>query len=73
MLIMNDTNMNFNAMSQDSNQTTIASMNASYSGGNSLYFAVNIDDMDADLNNIKSDFSNFIDRVITIVKRNNQA
>ena len=48
-------------------------MNASYSGGNSLYFAVNIDDMDSDLDSIKSDFGNFIDRVITMVKRNNQA
>lgn len=73
MLIMNDTNMTFNAMSQDSDQVTIASMNASYSGGNSLYFAINLDNMNADLDSVKTDFGNFIDRVVIMVKRNNQA
>lgn len=70
MLTMNDSNMNFNAISQDTQtQATIASMSASYSGGTGVYFSINIDDYNADLNDMKTDFNDFITKVISSVKK----
>lgn len=68
MLIMNDSNMNFNAISQDSNQTTIASMNASYSGSG-VYFSINVENPNVDMDDVKADFNNFIDKVMLAVSR----
>lgn len=74
MLVMNDSTINFNAISQDqTNDTAIASMNASYSGGSGLYFSLNIDDFKtADIEGIETDFHNFITRVIAAVQRTNE-
>ena len=68
MLIMNDSNMNFNAISQDRNQTTIASMNASYSGSG-VYFSINVENPNVDMDDVKADFNNFIDKVMLAVSR----
>lgn len=69
MLIMNDSNMNFNAISQDSTtNTTIASMNASYSGSG-VYFSINVENLDVDMDDVKADFNNFIDKVMLAISR----
>lgn len=74
MLIMSDSTINFNATSQDQTAgTAVASMNASYSGGQGLYFSLNIDDFKtANIEDIETDFHNFITRVIAAVERTNQ-
>lgn len=74
MLIMSDSTINFNATSQDQTDgTAAASMNASYSGGQGLYFSLNIDDFKtANIEDVETDFHNFITRVITSVQRTNE-
>lgn len=73
MLTMGDTNLNFNAESLDATtHEHVASLNASYSN-NVIYFGLNLDKMDANIADIKTDLSNFIDRVMDTVPNNNNA
>lgn len=67
MLIMGDTNINFNAESLDATtHEHIASFNASYSN-NAIYFGLNLDKMDANMTDVKTDLSNFIDKVMAAI------
>lgn len=67
MLTMGDTNLNFNAESLDAaTHEHVASLNASYTN-NAIYFGLNLDKMDANLVDIKTDLSNFIDRVMAAI------
>ena len=70
MLQMNDTNLNFNAISHDNTGEQFASLSASYGGGESVYFSVTLNAMEADnIAAVKDDFDSFIDKVVaTIVK-----
>jgi len=72
MLIMNDSTINFSAISQDSAENTVASMNASYNGGTGIYFSLNIDDYKtSNVGDIEADFRNFITRIIATVSQVN--
>ena len=63
MLVMNDTNVNFNAVSQDEEGTTLATMSASYSGG-SVYFNLTVEKNDKAVN---TDFHEFKEKVLASV------
>lgn len=71
MLSMNDANLNFNAVSVDSNTSEqFASLSASYNGGQSVYFSVNLDKMAADnIAAIKVDFDSFVDKVVATIAK----
>ena len=63
MLVMSNTNVNFNAVSQDEEGITLATMSASYSGG-SVYFNLTIEQ-----NNeaVDADFHEFKEKVLASV------
>ena len=63
MLVMSNTNVNFNAVSQDEEGTTLATMSASYSGG-SVYFNLTIEKNDED---VDADFHEFKEKVLASV------
>ena len=63
MLVMNDTNVNFNAVSQDEEGVTLATMSASYSGG-SVYFNLTIEKNDEA---VDADFHEFKEKVLASV------
>ena len=63
MLVMNSTNVNFNAVSQDEEGTTLATMSASYSGG-SVYFNLTIEKNDEA---VDADFDEFKEKVLASV------
>ena len=70
MLQMNDTNLNFNAISHDSDDKQLASLSASYSGGESCYFSVVLDKLEEDnIAAIKLDFDNFVDKVVATIAK----
>lgn len=63
MLVMNNTNVNFDAVSQDENGATLATMGASYSGG-SVYFNLTIEKNDEA---VDADFDEFKEKVLASV------
>lgn len=63
MLVMNSTNVNFDAVSQDENGATLATMSASYSGG-SVYFNLTIEKNDEA---VDADFDEFKEKVLASV------
>ena len=63
MLVMNDTNVNFNAVSQNAEGTTLAIMGASYSGG-SVYFNLTVEKNDEA---VDADFHEFKEKVLASV------
>ena len=63
MLVMNNTNVNFNAVSQDEEGATLATMSASYSGG-SVYFNLTIEKNDEA---VDADFDEFKEKVLASV------
>ena len=63
MLVMNNTNVNFDAVSQDEEGTTLATMSASYSGG-SVYFNLTIEKNDEA---VDADFHEFKEKVLASV------
>lgn len=63
MLVMSNTNVNFNAVSQDEEGTTLATMSASYSGG-SVYFNLTIEKNDEA---VDADFHEFKEKVLASV------
>lgn len=68
MLVMTNTNVNFNAVSQVSD-ITIADMSASYSGSN-IYFNLNLINVDSynDHNTVvDADFAEFKETVLTSI------
>ena len=68
MLQMNDSNLNFNAISHDSDGNQLASLSASYNGGESVYFSINLNKMNTtNIEAIKDDFDSFVDRVIITI------
>ena len=67
MLTMGDTSVSFNAESLDATtHEHVASLNASYSN-NVIYFGLNLDKVDANIADVKTDLSNFIDRVMAAI------
>ena len=67
MLTMGNTSLSFNAESLDATtHEHIASLNASYSD-NVVYFGLNLDKVDANIADIKTDLSNFIDKVMAAI------
>ena len=63
MLVMSNTNVNFNAVSQDEEGTTLATMSASYSGG-SVYFNLTVEKNDEA---VDADFHEFKEKVLASV------
>ena len=63
MLVMNSTNVNFDAVSQDEEGTTLATMSASYSGG-SVYFNLTVEKNDEA---VDADFHEFKEKVLASV------
>ena len=63
MLVMSNTNVNFNAVSQDEEGATLATMSASYSGG-SVYFNLTIEKNDEA---VDADFDEFKEKVLASV------
>ena len=63
MLVMSNTTVNFNAVSQDEEGTTLATMGASYSGG-SVYFNLTIEKNDEA---VDADFNEFKEKVLASV------
>ena len=63
MLVMSNTNVNFNAVSQDEEGATLATMSASYSGG-SVYFNLTIEKNDEA---VDADFHEFKEKVLASV------
>ena len=63
MLVMNSTNVNFDAVSQDEEGATLATMNASYSGG-SVYFNLTVEKNDEA---VDADFHEFKEKVLASV------
>ena len=63
MLVMNNTNVNFDAVSQDAEGATLATMSASYSGG-SVYFNLTIEKNDEA---VDADFHEFKEKVLASV------
>ena len=63
MLVMNSTNVNFDAVSQDEEGATLATMSASYSGG-SVYFNLTIEKNDEA---VDADFHEFKEKVLASV------
>ena len=63
MLVMSDTNVNFNAVSQNEEGTTLAIMGASYSGG-SVYFNLTVEKNDEA---VDADFHEFKEKVLASV------
>lgn len=73
MLQMNDSNLNFNAVSHDGHGEQFATLNASYNGGTNVYFSVNLEKMaSANITAIKNDFDTFVDTVVASITRANQ-
>lgn len=71
MLVMGDSSISFNAECLDATtQEHIGSMNASYSNG-VIYFGLNLDKIDADMDEVKTDYLNFIDRIMTTISQQN--
>lgn len=63
MLVMNNTNVNFDAVSQDEEGATLATMGASYSDG-SVYFNLTIERNDEA---VDADFDEFKEKVLASV------
>ena len=63
MLVMSDTNVNFNAVSTADAGTTLAIMGASYSGG-SVYFNLTLEKNDEA---VDADFHEFKEKVLASV------
>lgn len=63
MLVMNNTNVNFDAVSQNEEGVTLATMSASYSGG-SVYFNLTVEKNDEAVN---ADFDEFKEKVLASV------
>ena len=63
MLVMNSTNVNFDAVSQDEEGATLATMSASYSGG-SVYFNLTVEKNDEA---VDADFDEFKEKVLASV------
>ena len=63
MLVMSNTNVNFNAVSQDEEGTTLATMSASYSG-RSIYFNLTSEKNDEA---VESDYQEFKEKVLASV------
>ena len=63
MLVMNSTNVNFDAVSQDEEGATLATMSASSSGG-SVYFNLTVEKNDEA---VDADFDEFKEKVLASV------
>ena len=70
MLQMNESNLNFSAVSHDGSGNQLSTLSASYSGGESVYFNITLESMQADnITAIKDDFDSFVDKVVATIAK----